>query len=171
MPPSATFDDANAVAPLPQALRQRFGSTWQVLGHGLFTWSVFRVYRAALHVTDEGLSAGSPFVLDLNYLRNVSAAQIAQTAAQEMQRLTDMTAPTAAKWGQVLEGLLPDVGLGDRLLGVFEPGVGVHFYFGEKSLGAIEDAGFAAAFAAVWLDERTRAPGLRAQLLALQAVQ
>lgn len=169
MPASSTFDDANAVAELPQALRQQFGDHWQVLGHGLFSWSVFRIYRAALHVSGERFSMKARFILDLNYLRNVSAEQIAQTSVQEMQRLADVSPQTAAKWGRALSQCLPDVGLGDRLLGVFDPGVGVHFFRGEKALGTVEDPDFVPAFAAVWLDERTRAPALRAKLLALKA--
>jgi hypothetical protein len=63
---------------------------------------------------------------------------------------------------------LPAVKLGDRLVGVFEPGVGVSFFSREAALGSIEDPGFVDAFAAVWLDEQTRAPALRTKLLGLE---
>lgn len=168
MPVTASFDDAHKIAPLPTAVSARYSAQWHVHGQGLFTWSVFRVYRAALHVTGNGFSADSMYALDLNYLRNVSAQQIVQTSVEEMQRIAGVDAATAEHWGELLLGILPDVKLGDRLIGVFEPGVGVSFFGSDGALGEIADPGFVHAFAAVWLDEQTRAPGLRAKLLGLE---
>ncbi|MCD8494466.1 MAG: chalcone isomerase family protein [Burkholderiaceae bacterium] len=167
MPVTTAFDDAPKIAPLPAALTERFGGQWQVHGQGLFTWSVFRVYRAALHVTADGFSTDRVYALDLNYLRNVTAEQIAQTSVDEMQRIAGVDADTAERWGELLLGILPDVKLGDRLIGVFEPGVGVAFFNRDGALGDVRDPAFVDAFAAVWLDEQTRAPGLRAKLLGL----
>lgn len=169
MPVSTGFDDAPQIAPLPLSLTERFAGNWHVHGQGLFTWSVFRVYRAALHVTGEGFAADGLYALDLNYLRNVTAEQIAQTSVDEMQRIAGVDAETAERWGELLLGILPDVKLGDRLVGVFEPGVGVAFFNRDGALGEIKDPGFVDAFAAVWLDEQTRAPALRAKLLGLGA--
>jgi hypothetical protein len=61
--------------------------------------------------------------------------------------------------------LFPDVGSGQRLAGVNLPGQGVRFYFDGRFVGAIDDAAFARAFFAIWLDERTQAPTLREALL------
>lgn len=169
MPVTALFDDASQIAPLPLALRERYEGDWHLCGQGLFTWSVFRVYRAALHAQAERFDPQGRFALDLNYLRNVSAEQIAQTSVQEMQRLAGVDSQTAQIWGEQLQNILPDVGLGDRLIGVFDPGVGVRFYGGQSELGCIADVGFLRAFAAVWLDPDTRAPALRAKLLGLEA--
>jgi hypothetical protein len=168
MPVSAAFDDAPKIAPLPAAVAERFAGDWHVHGQGLFTWSVFRVYRAALHVTGDGFATDQVYALDLNYLRNVSAEQIVQTSVQEIQRIVGVDADTADRWGEQLLDILPDVKLGDRLVGVFEPGVGVSFFSREAALGSIEDPGFVDAFAAVWLDEQTRAPALRTKLLGLE---
>ena len=175
MPVSATFDDASKIAALPEALEAQFPGHWQVHGQGLFTWSVFRVYRAALHVqgdefdTAAPCASAEPFALDLNYLRNVSADQIVQTSVQEMRRLREPDEAALALWGEQLQAILPDVGLGDRLVGVFVPGKGVSFFGREAALGQIDDPAFAEAFAAVWLDAQTRAPALRANLLGLSA--
>lgn len=168
MPVTTAFDDASKIAPLPVALTERFAGDWHLHGQGLFTWSVFRVYRAALHAIGEGFSADRVYALDLNYLRNVTAEQIAQTSVEEMQRIAGVDADTAERWGELLLGILPDVRLGDRLIGVFEPGVGVAFFNRDGALGEINDPAFVSAFAAVWLDEQTRAPGLRAKLLGLE---
>ena len=171
MPATTAFDDASKIAPLPGALRESFAGDWYLLGQGLFTWSVFRVYRAALHVQGAGFDPQQRFALDLNYLRRVSAEQIAQTSVQEMQRLAGVQAQTAENWGAQLQAILPDVGLGDRLIGVFDPGVGVRFFGEQAELGCIADVGFLSAFAAVWLDPDTRAPALRAKLLGLEMAQ
>ncbi|UOD49754.1 chalcone isomerase family protein [Orrella daihaiensis] len=168
MPVTNAFDDAPKIAPLPTALTERFAGDWHVHGQGLFTWSVFRVYRAALHIAGECFAADQIYALDLNYLRNVTAEQIAQTSVDEMQRIADVDAQTAERWGELLVGILPDVKLGDRLIGVFEPGVGVAFFNRDGVLGEIRDPAFVIAFAAVWLDEQTRAPALRAKLLGLE---
>lgn len=165
MPVTTVFDDAHKLAPLPTALTERFAGDWHVLGQGLFTWSVFRVYRAALHVTGEGFAPDRVYALDLNYLRNVSAEQIAQTSVEEMQRIVGVEKQVAQRWGDSLAKILPDVGLGDRLVGVFEPGVGVAFFNRDGALGDVKDPEFVDAFSAVWLDERTRAPALRSKLL------
>jgi len=168
MPVTAEFDDALTTALLPAAVRERYPEPWHALGQGLFSWSVFRVYRAVLHVQGTGFDPDARFALDLNYLRRVSAEQIAQTSVQEMQRLVGVEPQTAVGWGEKLQKILPDVQLGDRLIGVFDPGVGVTFFAGERELGTINDIGFLGAFAAVWLHADTRAPLLRAQLLGLE---
>jgi len=164
---SAAFDDASKMATLPQALGEQYPGQWHIHGQGLFTWSVFRVYRAALHVQGDGFDAGAPYALDLNYLRNVSAEQIVQTSVEEMRRLCGIDDARLAQWSEQLRAILPDVSLGDRLVGVFMPGAGVTFFSREALLGQVEDPAFVDAFAAVWLDAQTRAPALRAQLLGL----
>lgn len=181
MPVTETIDDAHAnqtsTSALPKALQERCPGSWVVQGRGLFKWSVFRVYEASLLVqkplsaaaiaTD--FSALAPFALDLNYLRRVSALQIAQTAVGEMMRLFDVDPVRASEWGEQLSGVLPDVELGDRLIGLFEPNRSVTFFSGDTYLGGVIEPSFVPAFAAVWLDPETKAPALRAALLNLSA--
>jgi hypothetical protein len=47
------------------------------------------------------------------------------------------------------------------------PTRGAEFYHQGKLTGRIDDVEFAGAFFAIWLDERTREPALRARLLGL----
>jgi len=167
MPVSAAFDDPSKMATLPQSLGAQYPGHWHIHGQGIFTWSVFRVYRAALHVQGERFDAGALYALDLNYLRNVSAEQIVQTSVEEMRRLSGIDESRLTQWSEQLRTILPDVSLGDRLVGVFVPGEGVTFFSREAALGQVQDPAFVNAFAAVWLDAQTRAPALRAQLLGL----
>lgn len=177
MPATGLFDDAQhthaSPEALPLALRQRCHGDWFVQGRGLFTWSVFRVYEASL-VVQQPLSAKAiesdfnslmPFALDLNYLRNVSAVQIAQTSVAEMIRLCDVDPVRAVEWGEQLGAVLPDVGLGDRLIGLFEPNHSVTFFSNDQYIGGVIEPAFVPAFASVWLDPKTKAPALRAALL------
>jgi hypothetical protein len=183
MPVSAPFDDASKIAPLPQVLFENCPGAWRLQGQGLFTWSVFRVYRAALHVQGDAVGGGlgdglgvdtgtgtgpqAAYALDLNYLRNVSAEQIVQTSIEEMRRLRGIDESRLDTWAKQLQAILPDVSLGDRLIGVFMPGKGVTFFSRDAALGHIDDPEFVPAFASVWLDEQTRAPARRAKLLGL----
>lgn len=61
--------------------------------------------------------------------------------------------------------VFPDVQVGTRLSGAYQAGQGVRFYRDGVLLKEINDAEFARAFFSIWLDERTRAPRLRKQLL------
>jgi hypothetical protein len=61
--------------------------------------------------------------------------------------------------------MIPNVALGDRLLGWFVPESGVQFFSATQSLGNIQDPEFVRMFSAIWLDERTRSPQLRLALL------
>ena len=181
MPLSPTFDDGPALKrlsdALPEPVMARCPGSWTVQGSGLFCWSVFRVYEATLFVQapikpqalDRQLANDfdglPPFALLLSYLRNVTATQIASTSVNEMIRLHDVDPILAAQWGEQLSAVLPDVHLGDRLIGLFEPGHGVSFFANEAFVGRVAHAQFAAAFAAIWLDSRTKAPALRNALL------
>jgi hypothetical protein len=107
-------------------------------------------------------------MLDLSYLRKLSSQQIKTISVQEMQRLAPSKAEQAVIWGQELESIVPDVGLGDRLVGWFKPGEGVHFFSQTHALGSILNADFVHAFAAIWLDPRTQRPALRLALLGEQ---
>lgn len=181
MPVDPTFDDVQQQnrppSGLPASVTSRCDGQWRLQGTGLFRWSVFRVYESSLFV-QKPLTADaianefddlSAFALVLNYLRNVSAAQIASTSVSEMIRLQTVDPIVAAQWGQQMATMLPDVGLGDKLVGLFEPGHGVSFFSNENFLGQVLDASFASAFAAVWLDPNTKAPALRTSLLGLQS--
>ena len=111
------------------------------------------------------MDAEHPYALDLLYLRNLSAQQIVQTSTEEMIRLRPESGTHAEQWQEQLTKIIPDVGLGDRLVGVFQPGKGVSFYAAEHHLGDIDSGSFAEAFAAIWLDEKTQSPSLRHALL------
>lgn len=153
---------------LPECVTQSYPLSWSLTGTGVFSWSVFRFYRASLFQSGP-MDGHHPYALDLLYLRNLSAHQIVQTSIEEMLRLRPECQGATDAWGQSLANIIPDVGLSDRLIGVFEPGQGVSFYSGHQLLGQIHSELFADAFGAIWLDEKTQSPSLRAALLGSHA--
>jgi len=171
MPASATVDDVSSLfkaQDLPPHLLAQTGGAWKLCGQGVFSWSVFKFYRIRLFSRTGHFEATQPHLLDLSYLRKLSAQQIITISLQEMQRLAAPTPAQLASWRSSLEAIVPDVGLGDRLLGWFVPGEGVHFFSAHAELGAILETAFASAFGAIWLDPKTQRPLLRQELLGLQ---
>ena len=68
--------------------------------------------------------------------------------------------------GAALAAVLPDVQPGERLAGLYQPGLGMRLWRGQQALGAIDDAELARRFFGIWLSPRTSEPGLRSALLA-----
>jgi len=171
MPASATFDDVSSLfhsQDLPPQVLAHTGGDWKLCGQGVFSWSVFKFYRIRLFSSTGHFDVTQPHLLDLSYLRKLTSQQIITISLQEMQRLAAPSAGQLASWRTALEAIVPDVGLGDRLLGWFVPSEGVHFFSAHAELGAILETAFASAFGAIWLDPKTQRPALRQELLGLQ---
>lgn len=149
----------------PKAFLLACPDAWYRSGEGVFSWSVFRFYRARLLTHTGVFEADKPFLLDLHYLRTLKGEQIVTTSIEEISRLFSISDEQRAGWTQALTEIIPDVCLGDRLLGWFTPGNKVEFFSASHALGLIEDPEFVHFFSAIWLDERTRSPQLRHALL------
>ena len=132
----------NLSGPLPAVVTADFSLDWKVCGSGVLTWSVFRLYRATLHVPGV-FDASRPFAIDLRYLRRIPADQIVETSIDEIRRLRSPDQETLTRWQGELSSVIPDVSLGSRLIGVFEPGRGVAFYSDAHRLGEVCEPKFA----------------------------
>jgi len=139
----------------PTAGLQRWGS-------GEFRRFGFLVYAASLWAGDDPLRP--PLALQLTYQRNIAGAAIAEASVKEIRQLGLADEATLVRWGGLMTGLFPDVRPGDAIIGEYRAGSAI-FHFNGRLLGRIEDAAFARAFFAIWLDARTSAPDLRAALL------
>jgi hypothetical protein len=166
-PDPAAGDRPGLRAALPPPVTTYLGDA-RLAGQGRLTWFGFHVYDARLYV---GPAAGpvdplrQPFVLELTYARRLRGDAIADTSRGEIERLGFGDEPRRARWLEQMRRIFPDVERDTRLAGVHQPGVGVRFYRDGRFVGAVDDPEFARAFFSIWLDERTREPGLRAQLL------
>ncbi len=160
---------ALALAPLLAIPRPAQSSTeslrgLQRWGKGSFRRFGFLVYDATLWAGDD--PRRPPLALRLDYQRNIAGKAIAEASVKEMRRFVSDDS-TLQTWGTEMQAIFPDVKTGDHILGVYHAS-GARFYHNDQSIGTIENPDFAAAFFAIWLDERTSAPELRTALLMRQ---
>lgn len=155
--PLASFATTAPEAPeAPTAGFRRWGS-------GEFRRFGFLVYEATLWAGgDDPLRP--PLALKLTYKRNINGGDIAEASVKEIRNLGLADEATLRRWGEQMRQLFPNVKPGDHLVGHYQPEA-ARFYFNDQLIGSIEDAAFARAFFAIWLDPRTSAPDLRAALL------
>lgn len=145
-------------AELPQA-RWRGTGTMRFLG--------LHVYDAQLWSPDavQGDGATQPLALTVVYARRLIGEQIASRSLKEMNRIGRFDDAQGTRWLQAMTELFPDVGDGDRLTGIQQPGRSARFYLNGRYRGEIADAEFARLFFGIWLSPRTSEPRLREQLL------
>ena len=148
---AAAMPDAQAeiLQALPQA---------RLMGTSRLTVWGFQVYDARLWAPASfaaGRYATSPLALELRYLRDFKALDIAERSLQEMRRSQPISNAQAALWKADMLRVIPDVKKGARILGVHR-----------KASGEIRDAEFARLFFGIWLSPGTSEPKMRAALLA-----
>lgn len=134
----------------------------------LTVWG-FEIYNARLLAApgfQRARYAQQPFTLELAYLRNFEGDDIARRSLKEMQRVDQFTEAQSRAWLAEMTRLFPDVSRGDRLAGIYSPGVGVRFMLNDKPLGEVRDAEFARVFMGIWLSPKTSEPEMRERLLA-----
>ena len=163
--PSAAAENA---APPPAFIQQALpeASLW---GQGQMRFFGLRIYDARLWAGPqfEAANFGAyPLALELTYDRPFTGAAIAQRSIEEIERQGDLAPAQAQRWQSALAAVLPDVQPGERLTGLYQPGLGMRLWRGQQALGAIDDAELARRFFGIWLSPRTSEPSLRSALLA-----
>ena len=152
---------------LPEAARQQ-AADWRAHGQGEMRWFGLRLYVAELWVRGEAYAPDAPFALKLTYSRDLSGARIVDASVDELRRLGYRDEAQLARWREHMAKSFPDVRNGDSITGVYLPGRGLQFWFGERLMNEVADPVFARAFFDIWLDPRTREPALRERLLGLR---
>jgi len=138
------------------------------IGRGELRWLGFKLYDAALWARAPGAQAmDDEYVLSIRYARAVTSERLVELSLDEMRRLGLADEPTLARWAGALAAALPAVAAGDTLTGLHRPGRGAAFWHDGRPTAELDDPALAQAFFAIWLDERTREPALRARLLGL----
>jgi hypothetical protein len=157
----ASTPPAEVSAALPGAVLQ---------GQGRLRYFGLHIYDAALW-SSPPVSASempsAPLALELRYARKLSGTSIAERSLQEMKRVGDVSAGDGQRWLDAMKGVFPDVEAGDRITGIYRPGVGAAFFVNGRASGEVRDAQFALLFFGVWLSPRTSQPALRLALLGL----
>lgn len=158
---------AQARVELPAAV-QSVAPDWHAVGAGEARWLGFSIYEAALWARGARYDPEQTYALVIRYARDFSSAKLTDTSIAEMRRMGHGDAPRLAQWRAALGAIFPDVVAGQSIAALRLPGAGVRFYHDGRDIGAIDDEAFARGFFGIWLDERTRAPELRAHLLGAQ---
>ena len=157
---------ANAGPPLPVALAAELPML-KPLGEGRLRWFGLHVYDSSLWVPGEAWSFDRVFALDIRYAMSIKGRDLTQRSLEEMRKLGFSDPARLKRWEEAMDRVFPDIRPGDRLVGVSIPGREARFYSQERLLGTVPDPEFARAFFAIWLDEKTSEPGLRARMLRL----
>ncbi len=152
-----------AAMPLPEQVASDFPEL-RLAGEGRLRWLGLHIYDAALWVNGERWNVDGEFALDIRYARSIKGRRLVETSLDEMKRLGYLDEAKLARWSEEMLRVFPDVSKGERITGVNRPGLGAEFYHQGRSTGLIRNPEFARAFFAIWLDARTREPGLRRSL-------
>ncbi len=149
----------------PELAGELPGAHWR--GGGAMRFLGMRIYDARLwaQAAISGDGASQPLALELIYARNIKADLIVSSSLREMQRVGSVSEQQAARWGQAMVPLFPDIKPGDRITGIQRPGQSARFYFNGALRGEVADAEFTRLFFGIWLSPRTSDPQLRQQLL------
>ena len=125
------------------------------------------VYVAALYVTKTSadanllLGSSSPKQLVLQFLRNVSAAELNKAWDEGF----DKRLAPFRDYLETLKGWMADMKTGQRLTFVHRPGMGLEVDVNGAAKGTIKGDAFAKAFFSIWLGANTPNPALKSGLL------
>jgi hypothetical protein len=151
--------------PLPKAAIED-APPLKALGGGLLRIFGFQIYNAYLW-TPHGapFDRSKPHVLDLHYLRNFSAKQLAERSVDEMRGQGVGHDGVYSKWIAEMQRVFADVKEGDRLTGVVTQSRSAKFFYNGAYRGEIVDPAFTDAFFGIWLSEKSSQPRMRDRLL------
>lgn len=137
-------------------------SAAKLQGSGRLTWWGLHIYDAAFYRV--GSPSSSEFALNIRYQKSFTGISIANRSVEEMKRI-GVPDDQANLWGKELSAFLPNVESGQTLTAVYEPKTGTTFYHDGKRIAQVPSTDFSKAFFGIWLDPKTSAPKLRAELL------
>lgn len=168
-PPAATERIASHAGTTPSRPELSVLPRAKLIGQvRLKVWG-FDIYDARLWASAPFSAASfatSALALELNYLRNFQATEIAERSLKEMRRSQPVSDAQAAQWTADLLRVIPDVRKGDRITAVHRPGQGTTFWINGRASGEVPDADFARLFFGIWLSPDTSEPRMREALLA-----
>lgn len=137
----------------------------KIVGEGVLTYAFWDVYKATLYAPDGQWDARKPFVLSIEYYRDIKGAAIADRSVQEIRRQGFSDEIILAAWHSQMKAIFPDVQNGTTLSAAYIPGKETIFYRNGKRISAIKGDAFASHFFAIWLGQNTSEPSLRQALL------
>ena len=158
-----------AAQSLPTELRSHLPSG-QLAGRARLSVWGFQIYDATLWVAPDFKARAyenHAFALELAYLRPFTSREIAQRSLVEMSRQGSIGAEQSVAWERQLQEVIPDVQPGDRLAGIYQPGLGGKFLVNGKLHKTLADVQLTKRFFGIWLSEATSEPAMRRELMSL----
>ena len=128
-------------------------------GLGLRQASLFKVnvYVAALYVpkpASEGsaiLAAAAPYEMQLHFVRNVGAADIAKGWVEGFERNGQGAQASNDARAVTLRGWMTDIKSGQSMIFSFQPGIGLEVSVNGSVKGTIRGDDFGRSFLSIWL--------------------
>lgn len=140
-------------------------------GHGALRWLAFKAYDATYWSAERGWNPKGKYALSLHYAMDFTKQELVERTIKEMTHVRpDIGDEALVSYQSDLERVYRDVKDGDHFTAISLPAEKgkpqrVQFFHNGKLTGEKQGAAFADAFFAIWLDENTTEPGLRAKLL------
>ncbi len=162
--PNDTLFAANSV------IKQRIPNI-DIVGSGRLTKFVWDVYDATLYAPEGEWSERKPFILSIQYLREIDGLDIADRSVQEIRQQGFNDEVILAAWHEQMRNIFPDVQNGTVLTALFIPKYGTEFFKDNKPIGKIKGDDFLYWFSSIWLSEKTSEPALRQRLLGMSTYE
>lgn len=140
----------------------------QRVGAGELRWLGRPVYQASLWTSDgsfQGYGSGETVALSLWYQRDFSRDELLRITSTAWRLLGTVPPEQREQWLATLRSFWTDVGPGNNVTTVVEPGRATRFYDQRGLMGQVDDPAFGPAFLSIWLDPRSVVGDLRVQLL------
>lgn len=147
-------------------------ANFKTVGEGNYSYWFWDLYHARLLTADGSFvnyQQSAPLQLELTYARDITKKEFIDATMDQWKIQQGAILKVHKIWAGELNTLWRDVKKGDKLTAVLRLDGVVEFYFNGESLGNTTDPAFGRTFFDIWLSEKTTAPELRKQLLALKS--
>ena len=138
------------------------------VGKAKLKYLFWDIYNATLYTKEKEFSFDKPFVLSLEYLRDLKGEEIAKRSITEIKEQGYRDVDKMDEWLIQLKEIIPDIKKGDVIKGISNADKETTFYFNDKPIGKIKDPEFTEKFFNIWLSEKTSQPKMRLKLLGLK---
>jgi hypothetical protein len=140
----------------------------QLVGEARLQVLFWSIYDSRLYTADGDYQPGErPVRLEIQYLRDIDAADLVARTAQEWEQL-GIRHERQAQWLETMAALWPDIRDSDTLTLELDESNRSVFYHNGRPLGTVEDPDFGQHFLDIWLSPDTSRPELRLALIGQQ---
>lgn len=138
-----------------------------LVGQDTYRHLFFALYDARLFAPEGEYRYFStfPFVLELEYRRDIRSEQILDASREQMDKVASPDSQQLDTWMSRLTDIIPDVSEGDTIGLRVDGERHSHFTVNDAPAGSIEDADFSRVFSGIWLSGDSSDPTFTARLL------